>query len=347
MSTKSYKCPNCGGSIIWNEESKKMQCRSCNTVFSTEEIGSLTEKNFGFNWKDHIDKSKKIKTELSYTCKSCGAEITSDGTIAATKCPYCDSPIIIDETIKGVNTPNYVIPFQITKEKSIDLLKEFYKGKILLPKFFKNDNKLQKIQGVYVPFWLYDSYVEGEAKFIGTRTMTWREGDYDVIETSYYDIYRNGSADFSKVPADASTKADDSIMDSIEPFDYSQLMNFKDAYLSGYLANKYDVGVDENTSRIESRIENTLENKLNSSVIGYETVHCNYMDIDCSQGNVYYALFPVWFLTTVYNGEIITFAVNGQTGKIAGKLPISNKKLFGIITVVFLIIIIIAQFFIF
>jgi hypothetical protein len=137
---------------------------------------------------------------------------------------------------------------------------------------------------------------------------------------------RSGSLKFQQVPVDGSEKMDDTYMDSIEPFDYKGMVAFNTAYLSGYLAEKYDVDAEAALPRANERIKETIEDEFKKTVTGYVTVSTESSAVQVSKGIVRYALFPVWMLNTKYKGEMYTFAMNGQTGKLIGKLPLDKGK---------------------
>ena len=265
----------------------------------------------------------------SYTCPSCGAELICDATTAATSCPYCGNPSIVPGQFSGQLKPDFIIPFKLSREDAIKALREHYKGKILLPKTFTNENHVQEIRGVYVPFWMFDGKAMGDARYEATRSHSYTSGDYEITKTEHFDIYRAGSVTFEKVPVDASSKMPDDHMDSIEPYDYKGLKSFSTAYLPGFLADKYDVSVEESRERADQRCEGTLEAALRGSVKGYDT--CTHLtgSTDLARGKVHYALMPVWMLNTKWQGKDFLFAMNGQTGKLVGDLPVSWGKFWG------------------
>ncbi|MBQ6362267.1 MAG: hypothetical protein IJJ25_14115 [Lachnospiraceae bacterium] len=265
----------------------------------------------------------------AYSCPSCGAELICDATTAATSCPYCNNPTIIPGQFAGTLKPDYIIPFKYNKEQAIARLKEHYKGKWLLPGVFTSQNHIQEIRGIYVPFWLYDGVAEGTARFNAEKSHVFRRGKEEVTETDHYDVVRSGSLSFEKVPADGARKMPDDHMDSIEPYDYRELKPFSTAFLPGYLADKYDVSAKENIPRIEHRVKESLSNELMRTVKGYNAVHPAGEQIRMVQGKVHYALFPVWMLNTRWNDQDFLFAMNGQTGKMVGDLPVSKGKLAG------------------
>ena len=113
-------------------------------------------------------------------------------------------------------------------------------------------------------------------------------------------------------------------MDSIEPYDYSGLKAFSTAYLPGFLADKYDVSVKDSQKRADTRCASTLEDALRGTVTGYDSCTLEHKQIDLKRGKVHYALLPVWMLHTKWNGQDFLFAMNGQTGKFVGNLPVDK-----------------------
>ena len=162
----------------------------------------------------------------------------------------------------------------------------------------------------------------------------WSDSNFIYTETSFYSITRSGSIGFERVPVDGSSKMDDALMESIEPFDFSDAVDFQTAYLSGFFADKYDVDSEQSISRANERIKKSTEDAFASTVNGYSTVTTVASGIHLENGVAKYALYPVWLLNTSWKGEKYTFAMNGQTGKFVGDLPMDkgafNKWLFGI-----------------
>ncbi len=331
--TIEYKCPNCGAPIIFSGATQNFECEYCSTTFSREQVelynqvqqqGENGQSN-NASWNISSQQNEYLNT-MGYICTSCGAEINCDENTAATECIYCGNPVILTRNVSGMLKPDFIIPFKKTKEEAKQALRNFYKGKKLLPKVFKDENHIDKITGLYVPFWLFNCVASGVANFNATKVRRWTQGDYRYKETSHFVVTRSGSAVFQKVPVDGSKKMADDYMDSIEPFDYKDMVNFNDAYLSGFLADKYDVSAEETESRAILRIENSLVSDLRSTVTGYDSVTLSSSHISTSDNSADYALLPVWILNTNYKGQTYMFAMNGQTGKIVGKLPIDKGR---------------------
>lgn len=336
--TVSYKCPNCGAPLTYDANNNTFQCDYCVSSFEISDIKDALEKegDTGFDWGDYKKNytEEKLDGTVSYICQSCGAEIITDAVTAATKCPYCDNVIVVEPNLSGMIKPNGIIPFKVDKKGLSDLLKEYCKGKILLPKNFLTENKVKEIQGVYVPFWLFDCHADGNMSFDATRVRHWSDSDYDYTETSHFLIDRAGNMDFTKIPVDGSIKMDDALMDSIEPFNYNELVEFAPGYLSGFLADRFDAKADESLPRASLRVKNSVEEMFSSTVMGYTTVTPISANVDLSNTEVNYVLLPVYLIKSKYSGKDYTFAVNGQTGKIIGNLPYSKAKLYSIIAAI-------------
>lgn len=350
----NYQCPACTGPLHFVGVSGKLECEYCGASYDVAEIEALyAEKEEkaaaaqqaaeetrqsapsgdGGAW-DTSTLSEDWGAEgdgmRAYGCPSCGAELICDETTAATSCPYCGNPTVVPGQFSGQLRPDFIIPFKLSKEDAVRALKGHYKGKFFLPKSFTQENHVQEIQGIYVPFWMFDGEAEGDARYAATRSHTYRSGDYEITETEHYDIYRAGSISFEKIPADASSKMPDDHMDSIEPYDYQELKPFSTAYLPGFLADKFDVTVEQCRQRADQRCEGTLSATLRDTVTGYHTCTLIHDSVNLKRGKVHYALMPVWMLNTKWKGKNFLFAMNGQTGKLVGDLPVSWGRFWGL-----------------
>lgn len=324
-----YKCPCCNGAITFDSGLQKMKCPYCDTEFEVETLRQLDEvlKNDPadeMDWQNRPADTLQAEEEglVSYVCESCSGEIVTDATTAATSCPYCGNPVVMAQQVSGILRPDCVIPFRLDKDAAVMALKKHLRGKLLLPKRFCDENHIKEIKGVYVPFWLFDSSAEGSARYRATRTRSWSTSRYIYTETSHYSVQRAGSMRFRAVPVDGSSKMEDQLMESLEPFDVSQAVDFQTAYLAGYFADKYDVSADESIRRANERIKSSTEQTLRNTVTGYSSVTPEHCSVRLYDTGTRYALYPVWLLNTRYRGENYHFAMNGQTGKLVGDLPV-------------------------
>ena len=340
-----YKCPCCGGYIEFDSDAQKMLCPFCETEFETETLKEYDkellddgeENNQAMSYDEMGSNAQWDEEELShlntYSCDSCGGQIIGDDTISVTRCPYCDNPVVLKDRLSGVYRPDYVIPFKLNKEDAQKKLKEFYGKKKLLPTMFKTQNHMESVQGVYVPFWLFDCDTQAHMRYKATKIRHYSDSEYDYTETTFYSVVRGGDFDFDKIPVDGSVKMDDAYMEAIEPYNYNDMVPFQSAYLSGYVADKYDVEASDATERVNQRINTSVESVLQPS--GYTTCTVENANINTTKGDIKYALMPVWMLNTKYKGKVYTFAMNGQTGKLIGKLPVDIPKAVGYFSGIF------------
>ena len=211
------------------------------------------------------------------------------------------------------------------KKAAKEGLKAYFKGKRLLPSLFASENHLEEIKGLYVPVWLFDADAMGNAKYRGTKVRTWSDSNYIYTETRFYGITRGGTVGFERVPVDGSTKMLDELMESLEPFNFADAVDFNTAYLAGYMADKYDLSAEQTVSRANARIKQSTEEILRNSIHGmYTSVLQEHSNVRIQQGKAKYALYPVWVLQTTWNGKNYLFAMNGQTGKFVGELPVDK-----------------------
>ena len=262
----------------------------------------------------------------AYNCPSCGAQLMVDQVTAVTSCPYCGNNTVVPGQLSDVLKPDYVIPFKLDKNDAIAALKNYYQGKVLLPNAFTEENHIEEIQGVYVPFWLYSGSGEGEVVMNGRNIRTWSDSKNMYTETDHYLLTRAGSMQFHHVPVDGSTKMPDAHMDAIEPFDYSEMVPFSVGYLPGYLTDRYDEDVDMCKQRATNRACRSCESAIAGTASGYMEIDVANARSGMKWKNVSYALLPVWMLHTRWNGNDYLFAMNGQTGKFIGDLPIDKGK---------------------
>jgi len=344
--TINYQCPNCTGALHFDASEQQLVCESCKNVYSykqIEEYGLSLDKSVKpskIHWHaEEYKKNKEIMEEKAgYVCESCGAEIIADENTAATECMYCGNPVIVPKTITGMLMPDYVIPFKIEKDEAKKLLNKFYGKRFLLPKQFKDKNRINKISGIYVPFWLFDCKGEGNVTYNATRMRSWSDSNYNYTETRHYYISRSGSIEFQNIPVDASSKMGDEYMDALEPFDYSEFEDFKALYLAGYFADKYDVDVDDSIERATTRVKNSTNAAFRTTVNGYTSVSVANSNIQMEEGDIHYALLPIWMLNTKFNDKMYQFAINGQTGKVVGELPVDKGRAIQLFLISFILI---------
>lgn len=307
-----FRCKNCGGNIVYNPAKKAMCCPHCDSIDTEEKI---------------TDGQTILPT--STVCISCGAPIELKEHTSATRCANCGNYVIIDERVEGQFKPHLIIPFKVGKEETKDILHKEFDKRPFTPSGFLSNASIDKMEGTYVPFFMYDYHSDMSFRAVGTKVRTWSDGNYEYTETSYYDVARQMNADFNKVPVDASEYMDDGLMDLIEPYEYSELEEHQDKYLSGFLSEKYNMGEKVLTPRAEEKVMKDSHDMVRATVNGYATLTQVNEQITPSKKNVDYALLPVWEYVYSYQGNDYKFYVNGQTGKVLGKTPVSKSRVIG------------------
>lgn len=319
-----YKCPRCGGRLEFDSASQRMKCPYCDTSYPVSDFaGAEAQPAPAAQAQNQAEDGWSAGFGV-YHCSSCGAEIIADASTAATHCPYCDNPVILTDRLSDTLKPDYIIPFKIDKKAAKNALREHFHGKKLLPKVFSAENHLDEIKGIYVPYWLYDTTAEGSASYRMKNMRSWSDGNYNYTETSNFAANRAGFASFRKIPVDASQRMDDEMMESLEAFDFHEAVPFDSAYLSGFFADRFDVTSEQCLQRVKERAEKSVEDELYSTVKGFSSVHQESCSVALRNTKVSYALYPVWILNTTWRGNKYVFAMNGQTGKFVGNLPVDQ-----------------------
>lgn len=313
-----YKCPSCGDDMAYDSESGTISCSACGRK---DAIDDFSEEFIIATFSE--DEAKE------YHCENCGAELITDHDTVATKCSFCGAGIVLRDRVSGTLAPAYIIPFSISKKEAATAFKKWCKHGLITPRGFMTADRIKNITGMYVPFWMYDLNSRVRVRGIGTKVRQYASGEYIYTETRYYRIFREINLDYVKVPVDASEKMDDRLMDKLEPYDYNRLKEFRTPYLAGFIAEKYNFDDEELLPRAKDKIESFIESYISSTISGYDSFMPDFKDIDSKKMKSYYVLLPVWMVTYNYKQKDYLFAMNGQTGKIAGRPPVSLAKLVG------------------
>lgn len=325
-----YKCPACGGAMEFDSASQKLKCPYCDTEIGIEEYQSSSGEQEGTEeasweavgdgrWQEGETDGMRV-----YVCESCGGEIIAEETTGATACPYCGNKVVMKGQFSGDLRPDYIIPFKLDKKAAKAAYQKHLTGKTFMPGIFREENHIDEIKGVYIPFWLFDADVYANIRYKAERVKVWEKGDTEYTEHEIFDVFRSGKIAFQHIPTDGSRKMDDTLMESIEPYDFKDAVPFQPAYLAGYLADRYDVNMEERFCRATERMKKSAEDVFRDTVQGYSSVTTENSQIRMENSRYLYALYPVWLLSTTWRGDNYLFAMNGQTGKMVGDLPFES-----------------------
>ncbi|MDL2236400.1 TFIIB-type zinc ribbon-containing protein [Christensenellaceae bacterium OttesenSCG-928-K19] len=338
MSVITYKCPNCDAGLAFDPDNGKFVCDFCKSSFE-EQVLQDKEKQAAQEGQTRPEESaeQKAQTEQAfgehsqlYECPNCGAEIIADDTTAATFCVYCHNPVVLAGKIAGSFRPDYLIPFSVDRKRVTDLFNEWCKKKKFMEDDFHSQKQVDNLQGVYYPFWVIDVKANGRLAGTGRKVRTWRSGDYTYTETSVYRVQREGVLDFNDITVTALNKKQINILNGIQPFNMSRLKPFNMSFLSGFLAEKRNIEQEGARVAMEQTVVDGGNALLKGSVGGYSSV--SYEDVAITPVNEdwLHVMLPAWMLTYRFRDEDYFFAVNGDTGKVAGRVPVSRKKLAGL-----------------
>ncbi len=316
MATVTYQCPTCGAALRFDAQSQRWACDYCHAQYAQQDLEQA-----------HGGREAAFQG-VRYTCPTCGAELVADENTAATFCVYCHSPTLLSERLTDDFRPVGVLPFQINKEQARERFLKWCRRRKFIPKGFTAPEQIEKMTGLYVPYWLFDADASGRLHAVATTVHTTRTSKEVITYTRFYDVARGGSMTFTGVPADGSKKLDDQTMKVLEPFDYRAMRSFDASYLAGFFAEKYDVDQKTVAPVVEGRMRAYAEQLLRDTITGYATISVDQRDVQLNRMNASYVLMPVWLLTYRFKEKDYFFLMNGQTGKIAGNMPFSFLKLF-------------------
>lgn len=336
------KCPSCGAPIAFNPSIGKFKCDYCESEFTASELKDMDKIN--------SEEVTDYDNYVTYNCPDCGASIVTDENTAATFCVYCGNYSIIKNRLSGEFAPSKIIPFKMDKDKAISAFKMLKKGRPLVPRDFVSPKNIEKITGVYIPFWLYNISVDGTIDAKGTRVKSWSSGSTRYTKTDFYKMTRTGGMKYHRVPVDGSTRFSNDIMNSIEPFDYNELIPYNHAYLSGFLAERYDVNSDDAFDDAKKRAINSTKEEMLGSMVNYSTKSVTSCDLSSSIDGTEYVLLPVWMVNVKYKDKYYLFAMNGESGEFIGDIPLDKGRaiIIGIITfIISFICIVIASYVLF
>lgn len=323
--TTSFLCPNCNAGLIFDPDKQKLVCEFCLSEFTEEEISKTDAQ-------ERAQKAKEDEEEFcshmnTYVCENCGAEVIADETTAADFCYYCHNPIVLTGKLSGQMKPDKIVPFKYGKKEAEEAFLKYAKKKWFVPRDFFSADQAEKISGIYFPFWVTDADTDSSSDGTAKRIRVWRSGDTEYKEISNFRIHRKGFIHFEDIVTYALSEGDKEMLEGILPFPSESLIDFSMPYLQGYTAKKRNIERDSLSGEVREKMCRYAHQLLSATVHGYSSVDMGaaHVNILCSHWE--YALMPIWVLTYKKKNKTYIYAMNGHTGKVYGKLPISYAKL--------------------
>lgn len=315
---KSYNCPSCGGDMIYDPNTKKLTCGQCGNQQQIE--------NDGIDQKDAAIPGNTDDDQ--YHCPDCGAIVPSDKKDTSGVCEYCGASLVLADRLVDDKRPQMIIPFETDRKAAEAAFKKWCHNGRFTPKGFMTPQNLKRLKGIYVPYFLYDGQMRVKLHGTGTRVEVSRQGNTEYTRTSYFDIYRDVEMSYQGIPCDASIKLDDAIMEKLEPYDYGKIQNFYMPYLAGYVSNQYDQDKNQLMPNAVERMTNYAVAHAKDTVGGYSSVVYDRTNAVPNDIEGKYVLLPIWFIDYMYQDKEYNFVMNGQSGKVIGKPPVSKAKVF-------------------
>lgn len=331
MPVVAYKCTSCGGELKYNAELGKFVCEYCGTEFTKEELENSEPLTDGkdIEKENTVQEEKEESTEEAflYTCPNCGGEILTDSTTAATECYYCHSPVVLSGRLSGKYLPKRLIPFKFDRKNALEKFNDWTRKKFFLPKDFYNEKQIEKFTGVYYPYWIIDVDSDASVSATGEIVRTWTTGNTTYTNTKVFNVQRKGVVHLEDLVKAALKKSNKKLVENVQPFDEQALEPFSMTYLSGFQAEKRNVEPEEIKDEVNKDINYYSKQVIDNTVSGYTAVKGEVFNCVPESIDWEYGLLPVWVMTYPYKNNMYYFAMNGQSGKICGKLPVDKKKL--------------------
>lgn len=293
-----FKCNYCGSRVKFDIEKQLLRCESCDRL-----LVDVQEEQTEF----YFDR---------YHCSSCGASLNVNEGEMTSDCPYCGAQSIIYEGKDAEFPVEYIVPFKISANNAVALIKEEFAQYKYAPKGIRKFD-IEAVRPVYIPYWLTDLHIESYQEIAETALIG--------ADMSTYGHERALQADFINVPQDGSFRLRDSFAKYLEPWDEKEIIAFEPKYLAGLYANSLDLSCDKAVDKTLDNIKKYVDACVlhncgleNNVVNQNKVIRKKYRHSVEGQKLV---LMPIWFFSSSYQGEKYSAVINGQTGKIISAVP--------------------------
>ena len=328
VKTDSYKCSSCGGTTCFDPDTQNLKCDFCSsiTVFEPENIEIKS-----YFLEDGFEKCEtdwEQDTRIMH-CDSCGADTILEGSNTSQLCAFCDSPHVSDiENQPGIK-PESVIPFKLSEDKAKQSFKKWIKGKFFAQSKAKESHRLKNLAGIYVPYWVFDT--DTSTRYTGRRGTVVHTGTGKNKRTTVH--WRNVSGTYNESFLDVTICGSGQIqkMGLADKMDYrfEELQGYNPVFLSGFIAEKYIRGIEDSWETCKRKLKGFISRGIKRQIGGHKQ-EITHMSTHYGNTRYKHVLCPIWASVYNYKGKDYPFIVNGQTGKITGKYPLSVPKIAGV-----------------
>ncbi len=326
MDETDKKCPNCGGTVVYDPETQGMLCQFCGYKKELAPINEDDVVELDFKTAKNRSSCDWGAAKKTVVCKQCGAEAVYDALETAANCPFCGSTSVMPvEGIEDVMAPGGVVPFEISREKAADLFQKWLKGRLFAPSAAKKSCTAKNIEGFYLPYWTFDT--QTNSQFTAELGFEYGSGDNKKIRWKRYSGNNDLFIDDHTVYASKKNTA--AYIKSISTFNFKKIRPYQPELVAGFAAERYSVGLDDGWTiaqkGIKQEVQTDIKQKLKRQ---YHYDRIRNLNVATKYSNITfkYLLAPIWQANYKYNDKVYNVAINGQTGKVSGTAPISPWK---------------------
>lgn len=342
------KCPSCGGVMDFDPATGGLSCPYCG---HTEEIqtreGDESAEELALEDADKVENCDWGVAKKTVICKACGAESVYDALEISAVCPFCGSNQVMEASDQNTMAPGGVVPFQISDKQASDLFKNWIRHKWFCPKLAKESAKAKNFKGIYLPFWTFDALTKSQYRGEFGRDKVKKKADGKTqVETTWYSVRGNHEEFFDDELICATTNHNQSMLRGLEPYNTADNKSYRPEYVAGFAAERYAIGIKEAWQMAKTSIKFKLQRSIEKRIIkenNADRVRNLQIDAAFSKLTYKYLLLPVWISSYKYKEKVYQFMVNGQTGKVSGKTPISIPKVIITVVAIALILILISM----
>ncbi|MBL4885194.1 MAG: hypothetical protein JKY95_11750 [Planctomycetaceae bacterium] len=335
-----FPCGQCGADVVFHIGSQQLKCPYCSheqqlTIDGEED---LQERDYHEELQRLLelnnDQSESLTGLQKVHCDACNGTVVFEAAQTSTHCPYCNSPIQLDQIHEHESriSPDGVLPFQITREQAQLRLAKWVKSLWFAPNDFKKQGAQGKFNGVYLPYWTFDSFTansyRGQRGVTYTVTVGTGKNRRTVTKVRWYSASGSFQRFFDDVLIPASTGLSPKLTQGIEPWPLHKTLPFTREVLAGYLARTYEVELDDGFIKAKDRMADAIHSDVRRR-IGGDRQRIHHINTDHSAITFKYMILPVWLLSYRYKGKVYQLMTNAATGKVAGNRPYSWWKIAG------------------
>lgn len=318
--------------MVWNASGKRMECENCGT-HETINFGRLIiHQKSEFNELSHsgMGDAGEVAEVQAYTCEGCGCTLEVHTDSGAGSCPYCGTDFVLSRSV-CIRKPDGIIPFELDRREVPVIINNWMKRAFLAPGSFKQLGQQGAVTGSYIPFWSFHMDASGDYSGEGGEYHTETDSDGNekrVIKWYHVRGHIRGSF-YSYIPASKCFNTG-----LLKKFASGSGINdrsvcYDERIVSGYQLELYSVSFSDALKSAYSEVNTKLLGKAEADIRHrYDTARNVHLSNICHENEIVSQVaVPVYLTTVAYNGKPYQVYIDGQTGEIHGKYPLSPVKI--------------------